>query len=610
MRAPIRIPQALGPLSLAAGALGAAQLLAGCSQPITGEILLAIDTDLAMPKDLDALHIDVVSAAGVARASIEIKGFGEEAGARLPGTFGVAVSEDPSELVTLRVIGRRGGEARVEHAITTTIPEDRVAVLRMPLHFLCRTIDAEEPDEVSCPVGQTCFAGTCRSNRIDSSGLPDYDEAAIFGDGRCFDVARCFEGSAPLEGIDPDACTFTANDDVNVALTSESDGLCGTSGCFVALDAGSELGWTRLADGTIQLPASACPPGPRAGLGVRTAPVGDGCPLKTVALPTCGPWSSAGPEPDPSRPPEPVVLAAWQDSPVALALDDTQVYWINQGTSGGVDGAVRSIARAGGAPITLADKQATPRSIVVDQGRALWTNRGETDNDGSLMAFSPGGSAGSLLTGLDQPEGLALAGGLVFWTQYSGGVFRATSLGANSAPLEADSGAPYGIAAAADRVCWTDHRAGSVTCQPLVSGVPAGDPLPISGEEATPHAIALDVDAEGKATAVYWVNLGAMERAGEVVRVSLVGGVIGEREVLASGQPHPIAIALDEASVFWTNRGDGTVMKLLKTGGKAPEAIATQQHNPGAIVAAGDAIVWVNEGKPGARNGAVVRLYP
>jgi hypothetical protein len=119
--------------------------------------------------------------------------------------------------------------------------------------------------------------------------------------------------------------------------------------------------------------------------------------------------------------------------------------------------------------------------------------------------------------------------------------------------------------------------------------------------------VALDVDAEGKALAVYWANLG--DRGGEIVRAEI--DVEGSREVLVSGQSFPTGIAIDQTHVYWTSRSEGKVLRVPKDGGAPPldpELVAEGQRSPGAIVAGLGAIFWVNEGERGARNGSIVRL--
>jgi len=61
----------------------------------------------------------------------------------------------------------------------------------------------------------------------------------------------------------------------------------------------------------------------------------------------------------------PAVLASGQNQPGDLAVDATNVYWLNDGT-GNDDSSVVKVPIAGGAPVALASAGAMPRHIAVD----------------------------------------------------------------------------------------------------------------------------------------------------------------------------------------------------------------------------------------------------
>jgi sugar lactone lactonase YvrE len=74
---------------------------------------------------------------------------------------------------------------------------------------------------------------------------------------------------------------------------------------------------------------------------------------------------------------------------------------------------------------------------------------------------------------------------------------------------------------------------------------------------------------------------------------------------LASGQSTPNGIALDTASVYWTNSGDGTVMKV-PLGGGTPATLASGQSSAGSIAVDATSVYWVNN----TANGTVMKLTP
>ncbi|XXX78730.1 hypothetical protein WMF30_08130 [Sorangium sp. So ce134] len=600
--------------SMAALALAAA----GCSAPVTGELIVAIQTDMAAPKDLDHLELHVLSDGKPVISNARFRLGPEEV--TLPATQGLTVSEDPGREIFIRARAILRDRTRVEHTVITTVPEDRVATLWMPLHFLCSEDEASPPGAPGlCPGDQTCFAGACRDRRVRSADLPDYVEGEVLRRA-CFDPASCFPGAAPAADLDRNECTIAASGDVNVAIATEGDGACSASGCFVPLDAESDLGWRRRGD-RIELPKAICAPDEPARLAkleVVTSPVTAACPLKRIGDPIC--------EVDPRRP---VVLAARQRAPSSLAVSDDAVFWTEQGRLDGyADGAVKRVPLGGGAPVTLAQGQAVPRQIALDRARrrVLWTNRGASGAATALMARSfDRDDAAPLLDAqrLDllgpsgALEGLATGGDELLWTQLRGtaapdpkapGRVGRAALDGRGPTKVADAAAAYHVAAASSVVCWTDfgeddgtEASGSVFCR-----TGAAEPVEVGSKQRKPHGIALD---PRNPTEVFWVNFG-----GEVVR-----GAVDSNKPEVIFQDHGseglYGVALDERSVYWTNRVGGTVSMLPRGAapvgagrGEPPVALAEGQRNPGAIAVDASAVYWINEGSPDQADGAVVRL--
>ncbi|WP_433933939.1 hypothetical protein AB3662_05820 [Sorangium cellulosum] len=605
---------------------------AGCTAPAMGELMVAVQTDMAVPKDLDHVEMEVLSDGNPVILN-DLKELGPNR-FQLPGTRGLTVSEDPSREIRIRVRALLGKRIRVEHTVLTTVPEDRVATLWVPLHFLC-SMDAEggearEPDLAgACPDDPACAAAACGERRVSAASLPDYAEQDVLHHA-CFDAAKCFQRVSPLEDGDLDAedCTIAARDgDVNIAIATEGDGACGAAGCFVPLDAESDFGWRRRDDGRIALPKALCSPGRLARLGVVVSPVTPSCPPKQIAQPLC-----------PADEGRPVVLAARQRSPIALAVSEDGVFWTEQGTLSdehealehNVDGAVKRVARVGGPPETIASKQAVPRHLALGDGdEVFWTNRGVAGAAATaLMRWSPGGGNARPWLNVEQLghsgslEALAMDGESLFWTQLpDGGALGRVGFAMldprdEPAPATlADTHHANRMAAANNVVCWTDvgqdsaendTANGSVQCKKRSSS----EIVSVGAGERKPYGVALDAENPAE---VFWVNF-----EGEVVRASLDGA---RRDVIFQDldAPGPYGIALDERRVYWTNRIQGTVNVLPRDAppGSACRSgactLATGQLNPGAIAVDGDAIYWINEGSPvvgstGKADGAVVRL--
>ncbi|WP_437580262.1 hypothetical protein [Sorangium sp. So ce887] len=278
----------------------------GCSSP--DEIVVAISTDLALPKDFDVLQVQVFKSGGGGFNQAYLRLGESDADAQLPATIGFYSSNSGGESIRIRVSARVDdalGAVRIVREAVTTIPENRVALLTLPLDFLCDGSGKSAGNDVEntlCGDEQTCVAGACVSNKIDSSTLPDYSSGDVYGggDGDCFDVTTCFEEATAAE-VDAAACTIAGDGGAprNVALeTVAGDGICDGDGderrCLVALDAASDDGFRVEEDGQIQLPPEVCKQMANGKIAaVLTAPATD-CAQKTTGLPTCGPWLASG----------------------------------------------------------------------------------------------------------------------------------------------------------------------------------------------------------------------------------------------------------------------------------------------------------------------------
>jgi hypothetical protein len=75
------------------------------------------------------------------------------------------------------------------------------------------------------------------------------------------------------------------------------------------------------------------------------------------------------------------LLAQGQTAPLQIAVDDTNVYWTNQGDGMSIHGSVVKVPIAGGAPVTLAtmcDITSQPWAIAVADGQVYFTVQQDT----------------------------------------------------------------------------------------------------------------------------------------------------------------------------------------------------------------------------------------
>jgi hypothetical protein len=122
-------------------------------------------------------------------------------------------------------------------------------------------------------------------------------------------------------------------------------------------------------------------------------------------------------------------------SPMAVAADDTSVYWLAGGpfTGDNAPGIVAKTPLAGGTTVTLASMQAsfgTPYGIAVGSGYAYFVTQTSLNTNGPssgaiMKVPTGGGSAVTVMALADLPVAIAIDATSVYWISPSG-VFRAT----------------------------------------------------------------------------------------------------------------------------------------------------------------------------------------
>jgi hypothetical protein len=293
----------------------------GCTdtkEPV-GQLMLAFDSDMAIPKDVNMARLrgDVGS---YNRSTDFYIGPGQN---RLPATFGVLSEEGAPTAVKFTLGAGRDYPARTIGVAETTIPTNRVALLRLPIQWLCTLRGhGEDPDEndnytvfvSDCAEDETCNAGRCEKAQIPEEELPDYRPEDVFGgglgddvSGTCFDAQEAFgkpRGVNVDSQIDLETCRVPLLGDasnVNFALrVSDGDGVCVAADlCLITLNLSERTGWfetdadgVAIADGGFaQLPTIICDELQREAGRVLDVYQTIGTPAKIPAIPVCGPYS-------------------------------------------------------------------------------------------------------------------------------------------------------------------------------------------------------------------------------------------------------------------------------------------------------------------------------
>lgn len=634
-----------------------AALLAAACTPQTGEVMLVVQSDMELPKDVDTLRIEVSALGKPAAYEYDHQHLGEPSRQtiQLPATIGILPSEDdPSLPITVRVLGKRGGYSglvRVLNEITTTIPSDRIATLQMPVQFLCMDRIGTSKE---CQPGTRCVGGACVPSGVDATSLPDYSEPEVFGEGSCLSVAACFDNptlhEAFIDENDGGKCKVNLGHPIaedapsNIAVLTDYKGMCNNFGCFVALDAGrSDAGWKILDanEGIIEVAPGICDAGLRDMVrGIAETKATAECPQKTIELPTCGPWSTAGlgtlptgntavPRGSGLHRPSAVVFGKVSYPPQDLRPDEEFLYWssaglfskdamgvLSQVSPGAVHSAQLEPFQPQGTPVSenpilldphliAFENKFTMRDAAFSGGYLYWTAAGSDQTTKGKIQFAEFGGAGATVTPFDlsttSPEGIAAANGRLAWTDFNTGDIMLTSIGMKGAPAPAPlpwidqtpDTHPYRIALDDKYACWTNEGApaksnGSVVC----SSVAAPLPMTVKDMLETPRAITISGND------LYFATFGSM---GQVFRATRVNGIFETPVPIASNQSYPNGIAADGTYVYWTNWGDGTVHRMAADGSGMPELLAENQHNPGAVAVLRRSdqqtiVAWVNEG--------------
>jgi hypothetical protein len=607
-----RTTRCLGSLGLLLGFFSV-----GCGDKQAGEIMMGISTNMSLPKDVSAIRIQVIAHGEHIHDNVYPVGPGDGR-QKLPGSLAVIHGEDETMPVTMKVIALQGPErtARIVAKAISTVPVERIAQLNLPVDWLCdetakSTGDLVDPDyESTCGDGKTCTAGACVENKIDETTLGDYDPGNLFGggtgdgDGTCFDTQPCFADSTSA-AVSLSDCTFDAPaGSLNVAVQTEGDGICGSSGCLVPLDQSDKgAGWSS-SGGKVHLPTKVCEllqNGKAVGVSVSTA-----CATKTFATPTCGPWSSVGSAYAPAEG-ELTVLAAGQEHPVAIAVANGQVYWTTSGllSSGGGDpvGKLKSTSPSGGTPTTYEAEFSAPRELIALGSELFFTTYGPTagQNQGAIFGLKEA-TVTSIVKGLNTPEGLAVSNGTVFFTNFVDGEVLRYNKGATTV-IASGQNYPIRITIDSDRVVWLNEGQLGLD-DGSVDTIVGQEHLVLAANQPAPRALA--VDQKG----VCWTTLGTNGENGQGAVQCLPfegGSPTGEFPVKADGQSFPVGIAMNDDTVYWTNRGDGTVRKMPRAGG-TPIQGAKNQYKPGSLTLNAGVLYWVNEGDPDHPTGSVMSL--
>ena len=452
----------------------------------------------------------------------------------------------------------------------------------------------------ACPASGPCSTGICNGGACSQTPVADGTACGlgkVCAAGECAEVT-CTPACGPCE-----ACDATSG-----ACTPKADGLpCEDDGNPCTSDAcgSGQCAHTQVADGVTCGAGMACKTGvcspstcaPACGECQACSPTqvcepasgactDDGNPC---TLDTCGGGACTHPAAQDGTPcaggscaggtcqqdTSPETLASGLDSPWAIAVDDTSVYFVENDNT---EGTVSKVGKTGGAVVPLATGLSEPCAIAISATDVFWLER-NGGSGGILGRVSKGGGAAVPLTAElhNAQNHLALDGSYVYFGDGKaggGGAIRRIAMAGGPLETLVDTGI-VNLATAIDvDDAWVyfENDSGQIKRVPKAGGtvetVGSGSPsslrvvgstvyfteysdglvrkLPFGG---SPVTLAQDAYAAGELAVdgshVYWVEF---DSNGKVARVPLGGGAVQT----ISTPTNTIGVALDSTHVYWS----------------------------------------------------------
>ncbi len=291
----------------------------------------------------------------------------------------------------------------------------------------------------------------------------------------------------------------------------------------------------------------------------------------------------------------PVVLASAQSGPIAIAVDQTNVYWVNYGDSSYPGaGELLGVPINGGTPIVLASSTFLANTVAVDGTNVFYAVDLGPSTPGAIMRVAPGGGPPVTLASNYEPEAIVVGNSSVYWTDVSGAILKVPTAGGTVTTLHSGGADLEGIATDGTNVYWADEISGTALFSIPVGG---GTAKELFAWMRTTNVTEAGGDMAVDATGLYWAGVPHDSEPTALFEVPLGGG---SAVTLASGSS---VVATDGTNVYYS---DGTSLLKQPSGGGSATTLASGQ---GILAIAVDAtnVYWVNYGS-GDLDGTIMKM--
>ena len=303
------------------------------------------------------------------------------------------------------------------------------------------------------------------------------------------------------------------------------------------------------------------------------------------------------------------VLADGQVGASFLLDEGDALVWVSRGSEepGEADGAIRRIAKAGGAITTIAANQRRPTGIAALGEEVVWASYGDGGVANGAILRAPKTGAGPIVVvveGIRTPVNVVLDEGWVYWSSFGsgprssdGGVFR-RSLDAAEAPVEELAGGeslPFGLAVDETHLYWTSFGLGEST----------------SSVKRLPKRAAVGTRPEAVVTRVAGASHPWSDGSGVLFGyhgvIARIDPASGEARPVLRGAMRPFRLWRTGEELHWTTLAPGGPIESSTPAGPVVSR-GTGPHFPYDLVVDDKHIYWTSIATERGGPGALLRM--